>query len=851
MKFAQVILPLALKELTYAIPLALSNAIKIGSRVEVQIGKKKVYSAIVSEIHDREPLEYKVKPISNVLDENSLVTPVQIQFWRWIADYYMSTTGEILMEALPSGLKLKSETKIVLHPEFNHDYSELDGEEFTIVEAISNNEELSIDDILLILDSKNFSNRTNLFGENETKRIEKKISIVDCFVMLERLQEKQIVLIDEELVEKYKNLYDCFISIHPRLVNNEALLQQVFQDLEKKAVRQSNTLLSYFMMIKKEEQVVESDELIWVNQTELIKKSASNSSVINALIDKEILQSKKMEVSRLKFKGGNNNTYQFTNAQQLAFENLEKQLQQKDVVLLHGETGSGKTLLYVELIKQAISKGEQVLFLLPEITLTEHLITKLKHWLGEEIAVYHSRYNDNQRVEIWNAVMQKKYKVVVGARSAIFLPFSNLGLIIIDEEHDASFKQSQRQPHYHARDAAIYLAHIFKAKTILGSATPSLETWQNAYQQKYGLVKLKEKYGVADSEKSKSTKIELIDLREANRMKTMKGSFSWKLFEAIQKTVADKKQVLLFQNRRGYSPSLYCGVCGWIPECNNCSVKLTYHKYSDSLSCHYCNFTRRVIQSCPRCGESNMKIQGVGTEKVEDELKILLPELRIARMDADTVRGNDGHQRMMDKFEKGEIDVLVGTQMITKGLDFENIGLVGVLSADALMSFPDFRVNERAYQTLHQVSGRTGRKNNNGAVMIQALNIKNSTLQWFLRQDIDAFYDEELKFRQTLLYPPFARLIHVEIKHRKAETAVAAANWLHQKLLPALGKFVLGPSVPAIDRVKNYYRRELLIKINRNQSGLKETKTLLRQCLAEMPTVKGFGQVVADVDVDC
>ncbi|MEY2829599.1 MAG: primosomal protein, partial [Bacteroidota bacterium] len=649
----------------------------------------------------------------------------------------------------------------------------------------------------------------------------------------------------------YKPRTETFISIHSRLVNDETLLQQVFQDLEKRAVKQSNTLLSYFMMIKKEEQVVESDELIWVNQTELIKKSASNSSVINALVDKEILQSKKMEVSRLKFKGGNNNTYQFTKPQQLAFENLEKQLQQKDVVLLHGETGSGKTLLYVELIKQAISKGEQVLFLLPEITLTEHLINKLKHWLGEEIAVYHSRYNDNQRVEIWNAVMQKKYKVVVGARSAIFLPFSNLGLIIIDEEHDASFKQSQRQPHYHARDAAIYLAHIFKSKTILGSATPSLETWQNAYQQKYGLVKLKEKYGVADSEKVKSTKIELVDLREANRMKTIKGSFSWRLFDAITETIAAKKQVLLFQNRRGYSPSLYCGVCGWVPECNNCSVKLTYHKYSDSLSCHYCNFTRRVVQSCPSCGESNMKIQGVGTEKVEDELKILLPKITVARMDADTVRGKEGHQRIMEKFERAEIDVLVGTQMITKGLDFENIGLVGVLSADALMSFPDFRVNERAYQLLHQVSGRTGRKNNNGKVIIQALNTSHSILHWFLKQDIDAYYDEELKFRQLLLFPPFVRLIHIQIKHKNLQTAIDAANWLQQKLFPALGKFVLGPSKPAIDRVKNYYIRELLIKVTKSNNNLKETKALLNQNLKELPTIKGYSQVIIDVDVDC
>ncbi|MEN9522542.1 MAG: primosomal protein [Bacteroidota bacterium] len=835
MKFAQVILPLALKELTYAIPLALSNTIKIGSRVEVQIGKKKVYSAIVSEIHDREPLEYKVKPITNVLDENSLVTPVQIQFWRWIADYYMSTTGEILMEALPSGLKLKSETKIVLHPDFNHDYNNLSAEEFTIAEALSNNEALSIDDIKLIL--QNHSNN------------KKRITDTQVFMLLEEMMTKQIVFIEEDLIEKYKPRTETFISIHPRLVNNEMLLQQVFQDLEKRAVKQSNTLLSYFMMIKKDEQVVENDEQIWVNQSDLVKKAGSNSSVINALVEKEILQSQKMEVSRLKFKGGNNTAYQFTNAQQLAFEQLEKQLQQKDVVLLHGETGSGKTLLYVELMKRAIQEGKQVLFLLPEITLTEHLITRLKHWLGEEIAVYHSRYNDNQRVEIWNAVLQNKYKIIVGARSAVFLPFQNLGLIIVDEEQDSSFKQSQRNPHYHARDAAIYLASLNKVKTILGSATPSLETWQNAYQQKFGLVRLKEKYSTTNQSLS-PLKIELVDLREANRMKTMKGSFSWKLFDAIKETIDAKKQVLLFQNRRGYSPSLYCGVCGWVPECPNCSVKLTYHKYSDSLSCHYCHFSRRAVQSCPRCGESNMKIQGVGTEKIEDELKILLPEIRIARMDADSVRTQDGHQRILEKFERGEIDVLVGTQMITKGLDFENIGLVGVLSADALLNFPEFRINERTYQILHQVAGRTGRKNGNGKILIQALNIKHPTLQWFVRQDLEAFYDEELKFRHTLLYPPFARLIHIEIKHKKVETAVAAANWLQQKLLKVFGKFVLGPSVPAIDRIKTYYRRELLIKITKS-SNLKETKTIINQFIQELPHEKGFAQVIVDVDVDC
>ncbi len=823
-------MPLALKELTYSIPKEFADKIKIGSRVEVQLGRRKMYSAIVAEIHQREPLAFKAKPITNVLDEEPIVTETQIHFWRWIADYYLCSTGDVLMAALPSGLKLQSETKIKLHPDFNHDFSDLENEEFTIAEALSNKQELSLEDITLIL--KNASDH-------------KKITQAAVFVMLEKMLYKKIVWLEEELIEKYKPKLETFVALHHKLNNNEPQQRQVFEALEKKAEKQLNLLMFYFKLSKKDEEVFENEELIWVKKSELIKTANSNDAILNALCEKEILQTQKFEVSRLHFKSGSDNTFTFSAAQQKALELIETKFKEKDVVLLHGETGSGKTLLYADLIKKTIAQGKQVLFMLPEIALTEHLIKRLQNWLGEEIAVYHSRYNNHQRVEIWNAMLQQKYKVVVGARSALFLPFSNLGLVICDEEHDVSYKQLDGEPHYHARDGAIYLAAMFKAKTLLGSATPALETWQNAHQNKYGLVQLAERFG-----NMPLPKIELIDLRENNRMKTMKGNFSWKLLSEIEETIARKEQVLLFQNRRGYSPSLYCGVCGWIPECTNCSVKLTYHKYSDSLSCHYCGFTRRVVQSCPSCGETAMKVQGFGTEKIEDELKILLPKIRVARMDADTMRSKDSHSKVLGKFEKGEIDVLIGTQMITKGLDFDNISLVGVLSADNLLGFPDFRVNERAYQILHQVAGRSGRKNNAGKVMIQALNVNHPVLQWFLKNNLAGFYDYELQFRQNLLYPPFTRLIHIEIKHKQVQKAEAAANWLHEKLLPSLGKQLLGPGTPGIEKMKNLYRRELLIKLSKHTDILKETKALIRQYLFELTSVKAFGQVLTDVDVD-
>ena len=838
-------MPLALKELTYSIPKEFADKIKIGSRVEVQLGRRKMYSAIVAEIHQREPLAFKAKPITNVLDEEPIVTETQIHFWRWIADYYLCSTGDVLMAALPSGLKLQSETKIKLHPDFNHDFSDLENEEFTIAEALSNASELSLEDIQLILDTKNILSEVNLFGEREEKRISKKITIAECLLLLEKMQEKQIVLVDDDLLEKYKSKLDTFVAVHPLFKNDESKQRKVFEALEKKNGKQLELLMTYFKLSKKDEEVFESEELIWVKKSELIKSANSNDAVLNALCEKGILQTQKFEVSRLHFKSGSDNTFTFSAAQQKALELIETKFKEKEVVLLHGETGSGKTLLYADLIKKTIARGKQVLFMLPEIALTEHLIKRLQNWLGEEIAVYHSRYNNHQRVEIWNAMLQQKYKVVVGARSVLFLPFNNLGLVICDEEHDVSYKQLDGEPHYHARDGAIYLAAMFKAKTLLGSATPALETWQNAHQNKYGLVQLAERFG-----KMPLPKIELIDLRENNRMKTMKGNFSWKLLSEIEETIQRKEQVLLFQNRRGYSPSLYCGVCGWIPECTNCSVKLTYHKYSDSLSCHYCGFTRRVVQSCPSCGETAMKVQGFGTEKIEDELKILLPKIRVARMDADTMRSKDSHSKVLQKFEKGEIDVLIGTQMITKGLDFDNISLVGVLSADNLLGFPDFRVNERAYQILHQVAGRSGRKNNAGKVMIQALNVNHPVLQWFLKNNLAGFYDYELQFRQNLLYPPFTRLIHIEIKHKQVQKAEAAANWLHEKLLPSLGKQLLGPGTPGIEKMKNLYRRELLIKLSKHTDILKETKALIRQFLVELPTVKAFGQVLTDVDVD-
>ncbi len=814
MKYAEVILPLALpKQLTYTIPDRLPEEVQVGSRVEVQLGKRKIYSAIVARLTNEKPDGYSTKTILSVLDSAPVVTPQQLEFWYWMAEYYMCTVGEVLAAAMPAGLKLSSETRILIHPQLDNDFSQLDGELFTLAEALFNNKALTIEQVQLILQRKSI------------------------YRALEQLVELNIAVFEEELVEKYKPKLETYIQLAPHLVDNDEALKTIFDELERKAPRQVQALMGYFML---------TNEAAPVVKAALIEKAKTTDAAIQSLVTKGVFIQFKEEISRLAKQDENEKIdHKLSAAQQTAFDALQTGFDEHFVQVLNGATGSGKTVLFIEQIKVALAQGKQVLYLLPEVAITEQITRRLQKVFGDELGVYHHKINSQQRVEIWNAVLQKKYKVLLGARSALFLPFSELGLIIIDEEHDASYKQSDMNPHYQCRDAAIYLAQQQGAQVLMGSATPSIETYFNCEQKKYGLVELKERYS-----QLAFPHIQLVDARDETKMKLMKGSFTSVLFEAIKQTLAEKKQVLLFQNRRGYAPSLFCGVCGWIPECDHCAVKLTYHKYSDTLKCHYCGFTRRVVTNCPACGNAAMRIQGFGTEKIEDELKLLFPEARVARMDADNVRGKEAHNRIIKSVEEGRVDILVGTQMITKGLDFDHIKLVGVLSADNLMSFPDFRVVERAFQLLTQVGGRGGRKHEQGAVIIQSLNCKYPVLDFVIRHDYEGFYQYELAQRQKFFYPPYCRLIHLRLLHKNAETVIAASNWLKQELDSFLGPRILGPSKPGIDRIKTLYIREFLFKLERKSEYIKEVKTMLQQKIQELKTQSRFKQVQVRIDVD-
>jgi len=815
MKYAEVILPLAMPRLlTYSVPIKLNAELAVGCRVEVQLGKRKIYSAIVSAISDVAPEGYTTKPLLSLLDPAPVVTQQQLDFWFWMSKYYMCTVGEVVAAALPAGLKLNSETKILLHPQFEGDYAHLEGELFTLAEALFNNKSLTVEDVQLILQRK------------------------AIYRTLEQLVELNIAVFEEELIEKYKPKLATYIQLAPNLIGNDQQLKQVFEDLERKAPRQVQVLMAYFMITKVAAPVLKAT---------LLEQSKSTEAAISSLVTKQVFVQFKEEISRLHKVEEQEfaKEIQLTTSQSTALEQLQEGLVTKPIQLLHGATGSGKTLIYIELIKAALATGKQVLYLLPEVAITQQITRRLQVYFGDDLGIYHHKINSQQRVEIWNAVLEKKYQLILGARSALFLPFSDLGLIIVDEEHDGSYKQSDTNPHYQCRDAAIFLASQQQAKVVMGSATPAIETYFNATQGKYGLVELKERFGDLSL-----PEITIIDTRDETKIKLMKGSFSSVLLAEMKKTLAEKKQILLFQNRRGYAPSLYCGMCGWIPECSNCAVKLTYHKFSDSLKCHYCGFTRKVLVNCMACGNSAMRIQGFGTEKVEDELKLLLPEARIARMDADTVRGKEAHNKIIKAVEDREIDILVGTQMITKGLDFDHIKLVGVLSANSLMSFPDFRVVERAFQLLTQVGGRSGRKNEQGKVLIQTLNTKFPVLEYVLRHDYHGFYEYELAQRKRFFYPPFSRLIHIRILHKKPEIVIAAAEWLQQQLLPDLGTSLLGPSKPGIDRIKNQYIREFLIKLERKSEVITKAKWVVEEKLQELKLISKFKQVYFQIDVD-
>ena len=732
--YAEIILPLAVpKPYTYAIPEELLAQVKIGMRVEVQFGGKKLYAGIVRRVHDENP-EHAVKPILSVIDNEPIVDERTLKFWQWLADYYACPVGSVMDAALPSNLKLASERKLTLSPLYDDNFYGLDDQEYMIAEALSIQETITIGDVQKILNLKS------------------------VFHVIKRLMEKKVVYLYEEMSEKYKPKKVACVRLAEPYRSDRQQLVDAFE-MCARAQRQTEALLAFVEADRQQEHVRRQD---------IYKRAKTDSTVLKAMEKKGIFELYEREVSRI---GGYEDelaeVHELSGQQVQALSEIGTNFKEKNVVLLHGVTGSGKTRVYMELIKEAIKKGEQVLYLLPEIALTTQIISRLQKVFGDQVAVYHHRISNNERVELWKSVHQfngdtTKSSLVLGARSGLFLPFSNLGLVIIDEEHDSSFKQHDPSPRYHGRDAGIYLAHLHGAKVLLGTATPSLESYQNAKNGKYGLVEMKERFGGIEM-----PKIEIVDVKQEMKERKMQSHFTSVLIEELKAAMERREQAILFQNRRGYAPNLRCTTCGWHSECVNCDVSLTYHKYRQNLQCHYCGYTEQLARKCPACGSAELKLIGFGTQKIEDELKIYLPNANIARMDYDAVRSKEALAKIINDFEEKRIDILVGTQMVTKGLDFENVSIVGVLSADSLLQFPDFRSGERGFQLITQVAGRAGRKNKQGKVLVQAMNTTHPVLKEILDNNFDGFFEREIMERRSFVYPPFSRLIKITLKHKK------------------------------------------------------------------------------------
>lgn len=812
MQYADVILPLALpkRTYTYAVPESVATMIQPGVRVEVQFGKSKLYSGLVEKIHENAP-EYTVKPIISVLDEVSIVTPQQLELWHWIADYYSSTLGEVMAAALPGRMKLSSETKLVRNDSFGNDFSELDDAEYLVAEALQIQQEITVDDARKILNKKT------------------------VFPVIQRLLNKGVLFLREDLQEKYRAKKVSAVQLCEPFRSQPALLREVFADLQSKE-RQLEILMAYLVLEKSQP---------FVRKQALLQKADVSVSSLQTLVKKRIFEIYERDISRL---GGFEDDLaaadNLSDQQVRALKELESIFQEKEVALLHGVTGSGKTRVYVELINQVIQQGGQVLYLLPEIALTTQIVSRLEKFFGDQVAVYHSKINNDERVEVWKAANAGK-PLLLAARSGLFLPFQNLKLVVVDEEHDPSFKQYDPAPRYHARDTAIFLARIYGAKVLLGTATPSLESWQNVQENKYGLVTMSERFGGLEL-----PEIQVVDLREQLKTKQMQSIFSTPLINQLQQTLANSEQAILFQNRRGYAPMLQCEVCNWNAMCKHCDVSLTFHKHTNRLRCHLCGYTETPAVVCPACGSGKITLKGFGTEKIEDELKLFLPEARIGRMDMDTAGTKSNLIALLNDFEERRIDILVGTQMVTKGLDFENVGFVGVLGADSLTKFPDFRAAERAFQLLTQVAGRAGRKNKRGTVMIQAFDPAHPVVQDVLANNFLNFAQRELAERHEFRYPPFYRLIHLELRHKDPKTVNAAAALYARLLKEKLGDRVLGPVIPNIARVRGYFGQDILLKLEKSGPLLANSKALIKHVTEVMLGKPGFSQVVVSVDVD-
>jgi len=793
--FADVMVPLPVpNRYTYRIPRELNGLIVPGVRVLVQFGKTKLYTGIVSTVHTTPPKQYEAKYIDSLLDELPVVTPTQLKFWDWLSWYYFAFPGDVMNAALPSGLKLSSTSHVVLNPSFAFD--EVESNYFTEAEH-------KLLEALHIQNAVALENVPTIAGVRGGQ------------ALVNRLMKKKAVFVYEDVKEKYAPKMVAYVRL-AETYQDENLLSDLLTKLEKKAFRQAEALLAFFSATRSGN--AESKE--WAAVPQLAK--LSDQAAIQALVKKGVFELQMFEVGRLRFQSGHTGDKILNNEQISALEAIEQGFAANKPVLLHGVTGSGKTEVYIKLIAKALAEGKQVLYLLPEIALTTQLITRLRAVFGEQVGVYHSRFSEQERVEIWRNLLGQvaghapdqhtsAFNIIVGARSALLLPYKSLGLIIVDEEHDHSFKQQDPAPRYHARDAAIYLSHLHQCSILLGTATPSIESYHNAKEGKYALATLN-----AQHVQSGGTELVICDTNYFNRTNQMRAMLTPPLFEAIGETLKKKGQIILFQNRRGFAPVTECRQCGYVPHCSNCDVAMIYHKQRGKLLCHYCGYTSNPLSSCTACGSNQLHFKGMGTEKVEEDLEVLFPEAKIGRMDLDTTRSKHAHKQLLDEFEAGAIDILVGTQMVTKGLHFEHVDVVGILNADGILHFPDFRSFERAYQLIMQVRGRAGRTRL-GRVFIQTASPTHPVIRHVAEGTHRQFYEETLRDRMNFHFPPFNRLIELtiisndvnEVNHLSDQLLLIVKQWFNE---------LLGPEFPVVSKIRNAYHKRLLIKVPKAMS---------------------------------
>ena len=816
-KYVDVIVPLPIaSQYTYFVPAELEESVQEGCRVVVSFGQKKFYTAIVTKVHYVAPENYETKDVEEVLDTSPVILPTQFRFWEWLSTYYLCTLGDVYKAAMPSGMKLESETLVAYN------------EEFEATVPLPKNEQRILD---LLNDDK----------EQCVTQLQKASGLKSILPIIKRLLEKQAIFVKEDLKRNYKPRTEARVRL-TEAYSTEHALRELFDNLGR-AKKQLSLLMKY---IELSGWMGTASTLKEVSKKDLLDKTGASVSILNSLVEKGVLETYYYEIGRLdKSIKGTLSLNPLNVAQERAFTAIRNSFQEKSVCLLHGVTSSGKTEIYIHLIEEVLRKGQQVLYLLPEIALTTQITERLKRVFGHRLGVYHSKFPDAERVEIWKKQLtDESYDIILGVRSSIFLPFKRLGLIIVDEEHENTYKQQEPAPRYHARSAAIMLASMYGAKVLLGTATPSVESYFNARKGKYGLVQLKERY-----KEIRLPHIELVDIKELTRQKRMKGPFSPVLVKEIRSALDRREQVILFQNRRGFAQMIECRTCGWIPKCKNCDVSLTFHKRLNQLTCHYCGYTQSVAASCPACGGVELLNRGIGTERIEEDIQLTFPDVRVARMDLDTTRSRTAYEKIIADFEQGKTDILIGTQMISKGLDFNHVNVVGILNADTMLNYPDFRSYERAFQLMAQVAGRAGRKDKQGLVILQTKSPELPVISQVLNNDYEQLYEDQLAERQVFRYPPFYRLIYVYLKHRKEDVLEQAAEMAATLLRTGLGNRVLGPDKPPIARIQTLFIKKIMIKVELTASMTK-VRDYLKGVQRTLSEDARFRSLIVYYDVD-